>query len=40
MSSLTVGTLNVTDRLVLPRLTTSQINALTPEEGLIVYDTD
>ena len=40
MSSLTVGTLNVTDRLILPRLTTSQINALTPEEGLIVYDTD
>lgn len=40
MSSLTVGTLNVTDRLILPRLTTSQINALTAEEGLIVYDTD
>lgn len=40
MSSLTVGTLNVTDKLVIPRLTAAQIAALTPEEGLIVYDTD
>ena len=40
MSSLTVGTLNVTDKLVIPRLTSAQIAALTPEEGLIVYDTD